>query len=183
VIGAMRGSRCAACAVLAVAAWIASHDAVARSVYRWVDANGVVHYDDTQSAGQRMTREHFEGREIPEQPEWKGIIPRAVIVEVEQRCANSRERLLNYRSARVIYGRDPSGNTYQLSPAQARLMLAEIQAEIDRYCADDAPRRVYEARIADARAEQARRAKLKAEQARRAERAAATAAAAAAAGR
>lgn len=179
----MRGLIRAASAALALSAVLWAHQASARSVYRWVDKNGVVHYDDTQSAGQRMTREHFEDREIPDQPEWTGVIPRAFVVEVEQRCANSRERLVNYRSAPVIYGRDPSGNVYQLSPSQARLMLTEIQGEIDRYCADDAPRRVYAERIADAKAEEARRARLKAEQARRAERAAAAAAAAAAAGR
>ena len=173
----------AALAALALSTALWAHEAFARSVYRWVDKNGIVHYDDTQSAGQKMTREHFEDRDIPEQPEWTGVIPRYVIVEVQQRCANSRERLSNYRGAPVIYGRDPSGNVYQLSPSQSRLMLTEIQGEIDRYCADDAPRRIYEERIADAKAEQARRAKLKAEQLRRAERAAATAAAKAAAGR
>lgn len=167
--------------VLLAGAW--SCEAGARSVYRWVDKNGVVHYDDLRSSGQKMTREHFEGRTIPEQPGWSGVVPRDVIVEVGQRCANSRERLVNYRNAPVIYGRDPSGNTYQLSAAQARLMLTEIQGEIDRYCAEDAPRRIYAERIADAREDIARRARLKAEQARRAERAAATAAAAAAAGR
>jgi hypothetical protein len=62
-------------------------------------------------------------------------------------------------------------------------MLTEIQGEIDRYCAEDAPRRVYAERIADAKAEAARRSQLKAERLQRAERAAATAAAAAAAGR
>ena len=179
----MREFICVASAALALCALIWSYDASARSVYRWVDRNGIVHYDDTQSAGQKMTREHFEDRDIPEQPEWNGVIPRDLVVEVQQRCANSRERLVNYRAAPVIYGRDPSGNVYQLSPSQARLMLTEIQGEIDRYCADDAPRRIYEERIADAKAEQARRAKLKAEQLRRAERADATADAKAAAGR
>lgn len=179
----MRDPSRAGSAVLILLAVFWLQDAGARSVYRWVDKNGIVHYDDTQSAGEKMTREHFEGRDIPDQPEWTGIVPHAVVVDVQQRCANSRERLGNYRSAPVIYGRDPSGNVYQLSPAQSRLMLTEIQGEIDRYCADDAPRREYERAIADARAEQARRAQLKADQARRAERAAATAAAAAAAGR
>ncbi|MCC2659124.1 MAG: hypothetical protein K0Q76_4232 [Panacagrimonas sp.] len=168
---------------LALLAMLSVYEAAARSVYRWVDKNGVVHYDDTQSAGQKMTREHFDDRDIPEQPEWTGVIPRGLIVEVQQRCDNSRERLMNYRGAPVIYGRDPSGNVYQLSPSQSRLMLTEIQGEIDRYCAEDAPRRVYAERIADAKAEAARRSQLKAERLRRAERAAATAAAAAAAGR
>lgn len=181
--GTIRDMTRAGIAALGLFAFLWGCEAPARSVYRWVDKNGIVHYDDLHSGGKKMTREHFEGRDIPEQPGWTGVVPRDVIVEVGRRCTNSRERLVNYRNAPVIYGRDPSGNTYQLSPAQARLMLTEIQDEIDTYCAEDAPGRIYEERIAHAKAAQARRAQLKAEQARRAARAAATAAAAAAAGR
>lgn len=115
----------------------------AASVFRWVDRNGVVHYDDTNSAGQRMTREYLDDRVIPDEPEWAGVIPGELIAEVTQRCDNARERLVNYRGARVIYGRDPSGNVYPLSSTQAQLMLAEIQAEADRYCGPDAPRRIH----------------------------------------
>lgn len=179
----MRGLIRAESAVLLLVATFWAQLATGASVYRWVDKDGVVHYDDTQSAGQKMTREHFEDREIPDQPEWAGAVPRDLVVEVQQRCTHSRERLVNYRSATVIYGRDPSGNVYPLSSSQARLMLTEIQGEIDRYCAEDAPRRIHKTRMADARAERDRRARLRAEQARRAERAAATAAAAVAAGR
>lgn len=181
--GRIRGLTRTSIAALGLLGILWGCESSARSVYRWVDKNGVVHYDDIHSGGQKMTREHFEGRDIPEQPGWTGVVPREVIIEVGRRCANSRERLVNYRNAPVIYGRDPSGNTYQLSPAQARLMLTEIHNEIDTYCAEDAPGRIYAERIAEAKAAQARRAHLKAEQARRAERAAATAAAAASAGR
>jgi hypothetical protein len=126
------------------------------SVYRWVDKQGVVHYDDTHSAGRLMTREYLDDREIPGQPQWAGVIPGELVAEVRQRCVNARERLANYRSAPQIYGRDPSGNVYTLTPGQARLMLAEIQAESDRYCGDDAAQRIYGERLAEAKAERAR---------------------------
>lgn len=122
--------------------------ASAASVFRWVDKNGVVHYDDTSSGGEKMTREYLEDRKIAEQPEWAGVIPGDFVAEVQQRCSNATERLANYRSAAQIYGRDPSGNVYPLSPTQAKLMLAEIQAESDRYCRPDAPRRLYAERVA-----------------------------------
>ena len=127
--------------------------AQARSVYRWVDEDGRVHYDDMNNRGQRMTREYMARREVPEQPDWAGVIPAEVVTEVRQRCANARSRLESYRSAPEIYGRDPSGNVYRLSDTQARLMLAEIRQESAYYCGDNAARRVH----ADRRAEDAAR--------------------------
>lgn len=129
----------------------------ASSVYRWVDKNGMVHYDDTSSGATKLTRGYLEERIIPDEPEWVGAIPAAFTAEVTQRCSNARERLANYRSAPEIYGRDPSGNVYPLSPTQARLMLAEIQAESDRYCQPDAPRRIYAETLSARKAEQARK--------------------------
>ena len=136
---------------------VASAAASASSVYRWTDKNGVVHYDDTSSGGKKMTREYMDDRVIPDEPEWAGVIPADFVADVQLRCSNAKERLANYRSAPEIYGRDPSGNVYRLSPTQARLMLAEIQGESDRYCRPDAPRRVYAERIAAAKAERARK--------------------------
>ncbi len=131
--------------------------ASAASAYRWVDKNGIVHYDDTNSGGRKMTREYMEDRVVPEEPEWAGVIPGEFVAEIQQRCSNATERLANYRSAPEIYGRDPSGNVYRLSNTQARLMLAEIQAESQRYCRPEAPRSIYNERIAAVRAERARK--------------------------
>lgn len=130
--------------------------AAASSVFRWVDKNGVVHYDDTSSGGQKMTREYLDDRKVADQPEWAGVIPGEFVAEVQQRCSNATERLANYRSAPQIYGRDPSGNVYPLSPTQAKLMLAEIQTESESYCRQDAPRRLYSARMAALKAERGR---------------------------
>lgn len=145
-------------AVMVFGSALAAFDTQARSVYRWVDKNGLVHYDDTNSGGTKMTREYMDDRVIPDEPEWKGVIPGELVAEVKQRCSNASERLANYRAAPVIYGRDPSGNVYTLSPNQSRLMLAEIQAEADRYCGADAPRRIFEERRAQAKAERSQRA-------------------------
>lgn len=131
--------------------------AEARSVYRWVDKEGVVHYDDTSLGAQRVTRDIFK-QDIPDRPDWDGVVPGELVAEVQQRCDHARERLANYGAAPVIYGRDPSGNTYRLSDTQARLMLAELREESDRYCGPDAPRRIYTERREQARAEAERRA-------------------------
>ncbi len=143
--------------VLAAAALTWSVIAASASVYRWIDKGGEVHYDDTSSGGRKLTREYLDERVVPDEPEWLGVIPSDFVAEVQQRCSNAKERLANYGSAPVIYGRDPSGNTYTLSHTQARLMIAEIQGESDRYCAPDAPRSIYAERIAAVKAERARK--------------------------
>lgn len=137
-------------------AMLSSTSLQAAGVYRWTDRNGVVHYDDTSSAGQKLTRDFLEDRDIPAKPEWEGVIPGELIAEVEQRCAHAKERLVQYRSAPEIYGRDPSGNVYRLSPNQARLMVGEIQTEATHYCRPDAPRRVFAERRAAAKLESER---------------------------
>lgn len=147
-----------ACAVtLALAAFAATTPAA--GVYRWVDRDGIVHYDDTNTGGRKMTRAYMDDRVIPETPEWEGVIPGELIAEVEQRCAHAKERLVQYQSAPEIYGRDPSGNVYRLSPNQARLMIGEIQTEASHYCRPDAPRRIFAERRAAAKAESTRHSK------------------------
>lgn len=133
----------------------------ARSVYRWVDENGRVHYDDINNRGQRMTREYMSKRVVQEQPEWAGIIPGELVAEVQQRCNSAKERLKSYGAAPEIYSRDPSGNVYRLSSTQSRLMLAEIQGEVDYYCGDKAPRRVFADRQAEAEALREQRAQAR----------------------
>lgn len=130
--------------------------AAAASVYRWVDKNGVVHYDDTSTVAERVTRDIFT-QKIPDRPEWAGRVPPELVAEIEQRCHHASERHAQYGAAPVIYGTDPDGNIYQLSDTQARLMLAEIGGEMDRYCAADAPQRILAERQAELRAERERR--------------------------
>lgn len=120
-------------------------------VYKWVDRHGVVHYDDTTTTAERMTREYLDKRNLPDEPEWAGVIPGEFVAEVEQRCSLSRERLAGYRSASALYGRDPSGNTYPLSRTQAKLMIAESEREVAYWCRDQAVRKIYAERQAAAR--------------------------------
>lgn len=151
----MRSRHATTFAMLLMCGFAGIAQAAGPGVFRWVDRNGVVHYDDTSSGAQRMTREYLDDRVIPDQPEWAGVVPGELVAEVGKRCGNARERLANYRAAPEIYGRDPSGNVYRLSVTQAKLMLAEIQTESDYYCRPDAPRRIYAERMAEAKAARA----------------------------
>ena len=123
----------------------------APGVFKWVDKDGIIHYDDITSGGERLTREYLDKREIPDQPEWAGAIPGEFVAAVVERCELNRERLANYRAASSLYGRDPSGNTYPLSKTQAKLMIAETERETAYFCSDNAARRIYTERQASAR--------------------------------
>jgi hypothetical protein len=127
--------------LLLIAALPAIADA---AVYKWTDGQGVVHYDDmNQSSGHEMTQDDVKNRSIKAMPDWVGVVPPEFARDVEQRCAQTRERLNGYRAAKTLYGRDPDGNTYPLSAAQARLQVAETERETASLCDADAPRRLY----------------------------------------
>lgn len=137
------------CALLLAA--LAAATAQAAGVYKWVDRNGVVHYDDTQVVySQRMTREYMDQRQIAADPGWTGPVPGAFVEEVEKQCSNNRERLGNYQNAKQLFGRDPSGNSYPLTPRQVALMVAETERDAKRYCQPDAARKLYIEKMAAA---------------------------------
>ncbi|MDB5972152.1 MAG: hypothetical protein JWQ90_4602 [Hydrocarboniphaga sp.] len=126
--------------------WIAALPVVTdAAVYKWTDSQGALHYDDmNQASGHAMTQDDVKKRVVKAVPEWAGIVPAEFAHEVEQRCAQTRERLAGYRSAKTLYGRDPDGNTYRLSASQARLLVAETERETTGLCAADAPQRLYQ---------------------------------------
>lgn len=125
----------------------------AGSVYRWTDAQGVVHYDDQSRLQQRLTRETIARKPVPAEP--SATVPNELVQAVRQRCVDLRERAASVRGAAQLYGTDPAGNRYPLSPRQAALARAEADREEARYCAEDAPRRLYREALAEGRREQA----------------------------
>lgn len=118
--------------------------APAASVYKWVDAQDRVHYDDRHVQEQRLTLQYLNDRAIPAQPE--SITPRAFVAAVEQDCRNTQDRAMAYRAATALYGRDPAGNGYRLSPRQQALEVAQAEREAARYCAPGAAETLYRER-------------------------------------
>lgn len=114
------------------------------AVYKWTDGQGIVHYDDINlAAGKLMTQDDVKNRAIKPVPDWVGVVPADFAGDVERRCAQTRERLNGYRSAKTLYGRDPDGNTYRLSATQARLLVAQTERETANLCDENAARRLY----------------------------------------
>jgi len=116
----------------------------AAAVYKWSDGKGGMHYDDlSRTAGKVMTQADVKNRQVKASPDWTGVVPAAFALEVQQRCEQSRERLAGYRGAKQLYGRDPDGNRYRMSAAQAGLLIAETERDARKLCAADAPRLLY----------------------------------------
>lgn len=120
--------------------------AQAAGVYKWVDAQGQVHYDDTNLLSLRLTQIDMDRRRIDARPTVR--TPRAFDDQVQQRCAVSRERLANYREARALYGQDPAGNVYLLSPRQTGIEVAESERDTALYCSAGAADRLYAEQLA-----------------------------------
>ena len=117
------------------------------AVYKWTDSQGLVHYDDVNpTLGRAMTQDDVKKREVKAVPDWSGMVPPEFARDIEQGCAQSRERLSGYRAAKSLYGHDPDGNRYPLSAAQARLLIAETERDTASLCDADAPRRLYQLR-------------------------------------
>lgn len=145
MICAVRSSR-----YLLVATALAAGSAFAQSdvrqerppgVYKWADQHGVLHYDDASLTEPRLTLDILDARHIPPAPD-QGV-PQSFAAEVGRRCALTRDRLQNYQGARALYGRDPSGNVYPLSPTQTALAISALGRDQSRYCGPDAARTLY----------------------------------------
>jgi hypothetical protein len=137
----------------ALVAVFAASTASANSVYRWVDRNGNVHYDDTSTSREKMTLEILAKREIKPATDWNGAVPADLVVEAKDQCSNAQDRLSNTRGASQLYGRDPSGNTYPLSASQTHLLIEETERNANYWCRPDAARKIHAETLARRRTE------------------------------
>lgn len=126
----------------------------AGSVFKWVDRNGVVHYDDQTRLAQRLTRATIASRFVA--ADAKATAPADFVGEVARQCRDLRERSTSFEQATELYGRDPGGNQFKLTETQAALERAQLADKTWRYCRPLAAQHLLtEARVA-ARAEAAR---------------------------
>lgn len=126
--------------VLALAALLLPAAAGAAGVYKWVDRNGVVHYDDSSRLGERLSRASIANRYIEVDP--RATVPEELVRDVAAACAAARERSEAYETADALYGRDPFGNTVRLTDNQVRLEVGTLQRERRRYCRPNAAERL-----------------------------------------
>lgn len=132
--------------------------AVAGDIYKWVDADGNVHYED------RPVGQDFERLSIQSQPTDRAAVAAQVQVDAEarakareareaaaaeaptreelqaaaeekaQKCSDHRQRLQKMLTSRRIYREDPSGERVYLDEAQMQEARARVQSQVEEFC-------------------------------------------------
>lgn len=123
-------------ATLALAS--ASAQATKGGVYKWIDGQGNVHYDDINLLAERITRAELSSHTVEAEPAI--VVPDEFATEVKRRCTDFGERSQSYRNASEFYGRSPSGITYRMSANEVALAKAQVEKQRNRFCRDDAAR-------------------------------------------
>jgi len=106
--------------------------AIGGGVYKWVDRDGVVRYDDQSLLAERITRATIARGSVA--ADARATVPEDLVLAVAQQCADLPEHATAYREARHVYGRDPGGNQYLFSANQVALEVAGLQQQARRYC-------------------------------------------------
>lgn len=104
----------------------------AGGVFKWVDRNGIVRYDDQSLLAERLTRASIARNAVA--ADARATVPEDFVREVAEQCSDLKERSGSYAEARAIFGNDPAGNQYQLSPNQVALEIAQLREKSQRYC-------------------------------------------------
>ncbi len=125
----------------------AMQGAAAGGVYKWVDRQGMVHYDDRTLSAERLTRATIAKRAVASNPTARA--PADFVGEVARQCRELKLHNDVYANARELFGRDPAGNQYRFSDYQMALERARLADEVRRYCQPLAAEKLLaEARIA-----------------------------------
>lgn len=145
----------AAAATLALAA---SGAALAGDIYKWVDAEGNVHYEDRPigaqaerlaiqsqptdraavaaqlraSAEARAKAQEAKDAEMADQPTADEL--RAAAEEKAQKCSDYRQRLQKMLTSRRLYREDESGERVYLDEAQMQTARDQVQSQVEEYC-------------------------------------------------
>lgn len=108
--------------------------AAAQAVYRWVDAQGRVHYGDPASAppGARPVPLRAPPTAAAATP-----LPSPLPADTDA-CAQARERLATYESAERIVETDSLGEEREYSPEARERLIALTELEAQRLCSGEA---------------------------------------------
>ena len=130
-----------ALALLLILSGAMSNAARAAGVFKWVGPDGIVHYDDQHRLEQRLSWDYLNDRSIPSRLD--ATTPPAFIKAVAGDCVIARERADLVGTASELYGSDPAGNVYKLSPRQQLLETKLADRDVSRYCTAGAAERLY----------------------------------------
>lgn len=133
------------------------------SVYRWVDAQGVVHFSDQPAADssaeelpiryRKTDRGALQARQKAKQElEAAGEIRenqqsdadaaaeqdrQKVLAERETNCKSARERVAKYNNALRLYRPGPNGERVYLTNEELDVERADAKRTVDQWCSDE----------------------------------------------
>jgi hypothetical protein len=141
-----------------VAALALSGGAVAGQIYKWVDENGNVHYEDRPTNSAQVARMDIRSRPtdsdavqarvdaqreanaVREQvrseapPEMSKAELRAEQEERARKCQMYRDRLEAFERSTRLYKEDESGERQYLDDEQVQAARARVEEQIEEYC-------------------------------------------------
>lgn len=127
---------------LLMAAGLASAEASGSGVYRWVDAQGRVHFGDPASAPPEARPVRVTGagavQEAPRPPPVE-LGPVAEPDADDGACEQARQRLETYRSAERIVETDSLGAQRELDAAAREQLLRRAERAVALDCAGASP--------------------------------------------
>ncbi len=114
---------------------------LAAPIYKWRDAEGRVHYEDTRPAQGDVQVIAPPAVYRGEAPRPSGGTPPSVTqtgtVDADERarkCAESRERLTEGQGAERMYTLDERGNRTYLTAAQIEAHVTRLREAVDTWC-------------------------------------------------
>lgn len=120
--------------------------ASAGQVYKWIDAEGRVHYADTPKPGwQRVDLKVAPGfAPVTADADAGSAAPAGAAADSPERaqlrteeCAKRREQLETYRKASTITERDTLGNERVFSEEQRLQLIEQTQSQVRELCGAD----------------------------------------------
>ncbi len=113
---------------------------VLADVYRWVDADGKVHYSDTpppdQRPAERLKVESSKPRvPLPDEPKPAETPPADAQNTLRQKqCEVWQAALKTYTSGELLVQTDAEGNQKPLTPAERDAAILEARANVTAFC-------------------------------------------------
>ena len=136
----------------------ASTAAVSSDIYKWVDEDGSVHYQDRPTEGQAAELLNIESRTTDNEAVYAQTQARleaqaaadqveseapqemtrqeknAKIDERQRQCKTLRDRRDQYVRSRAIYNEDENGNRIYQDDSERQATMNKIQSQIQEYC-------------------------------------------------
>ncbi len=116
--------------IVAALAW-SSTSSAAGNLYRWVDAQGQIHFSDQPHGNAQRLNLHVPDAAASAQPPPAAAIDGAA-------CKQDKARLARYRKATTITETSSLGETHTFTPEEKQKLIARTQESVNKTCGESA---------------------------------------------